>query len=170
MAYDEKGELDIQQELEHQRRVWKWQRICWVLLLLLILATLLGLFGQGLLSDAIVGDERSPLWLEYDRFGRLDAETTRLRVHLGAGAAQNGEVRFWLSREYLEKIRILQVTPQPERVEAAHDRFIFVFHAAGLDAPTTLTFQLEAKRIGRLHAMAGLEEGAALSFDQFIYP
>src|SRR4051812_4614622 len=103
---------------------------------LLILSTLLGLFGQGLLSDAVVGEQSAPLWLEYNRFGRLHAETTKLRVHLGAGAARDGEVRFWLGREYLEGVRILQVTPQPERVEAGADRFTFVFHSADLNSPT----------------------------------
>jgi hypothetical protein len=171
VAYDEeKGELDVQQELDFQRRVWKWQRVCWVLMALLILSTLLGLFGQGLLSDAVAGDRSAPLWLEYNRFGRLHAETTELRVHLGAGVARDGEVRFWLGREYLEGVKILQVTPRPERVEVGADRFTFVFHAAELSAPTVLTFYLEAEQIGRLRATAGLDEGASLGFSQFIYP
>src|SRR5947209_3798236 len=71
---------EIQQDLPFQRRLWNFQRIAWAIMLLVAVAALLGLFGTGPLDNAKVGREGSPLWLEFNRFGRLQSETSALKV------------------------------------------------------------------------------------------
>lgn len=47
------GELEIEEDLDFQRRMWRLQQIGWALLVLVVVAALLGLFGKGPLSRAV---------------------------------------------------------------------------------------------------------------------
>jgi hypothetical protein len=167
------GDLEVDQDLEFQRREWLAERIGWAVMALLVLAALLGLFGTGPLTRATAGDRAGPLWIEYERFNRLLAPST-LRVHLGAGAALGGEARVWLDRRYLESIQLQRVMPQPDGVEAAPDRMVFVFRVAEPDQPTAITFSFKPEHVGSLPGRAGLAGAAPsdqpLRFRQFVYP
>jgi hypothetical protein len=170
LAYDEQGSLEIEQELPYQRGAWRRQRVVWVLLTLVLLAALLGLFGPGLLGDTHAGDMSAPLWLEYPRFAHAYAETDTLRFHVAPAAANSGQVRLALSRAYLERVEVRRIEPEPEAVEAAGERYIYVFRAANLNAPTSILFHVEPESFGRFRGRAGLDGGAEFEFAQYVYP
>jgi hypothetical protein len=135
---------------------------------LIILAALAGLFGSGGLSQARAGDPSSQLWLEYHRFERTQSATT---VHVHIPSAENAEIRrIWLSRNYLQGVKVEQVTPPPETVEAAADRLIYSFRVAPSDQPTTIVFHLNPEFPGILAGTIGVEDGPELSFNQLVYP
>jgi hypothetical protein len=67
------GDLEIEEYIGFQRRDWAVRHIAWAILALVVLAALLGLFGNGILSKANLGDDEMPLQLEYERFGRYKA-------------------------------------------------------------------------------------------------
>lgn len=163
------GDLELEQDLTIQRRLWKVQRVGWAIMILVALAVLLGLSGRGPLSHTTAGESGDPLSLEYERFGRFHAPTM-LRVQLGASASRAGKARIWFSRNYLEAVEIERVTPEPERVEAHRDRFIYVFDLAEPNQPTAITFFLEPDQIGSLPGQVGLDGSQPLTFGQFIYP
>jgi hypothetical protein len=76
------GDLELNQDLRFQRRMWAVQRIGWAVMALVVLAGLLGLFGPGPLSSATAGKEEGPLLVEgYERFVRFRIPTT-LQVRL----------------------------------------------------------------------------------------
>ena len=170
MAYDEKGSLQIEQDLPYQRGAWQRQRVLWVLLTLVLLAAVLGLFGPGLLGDAHAGDTSAPLWLQYPRFAHTYAEGNTLRFQVAPAAVNAGQVRLWLSRAYLERVEVRRIEPEPAAVEAAGDRYIYVFSAPALSAPTSILFHVEPDSFGRLTGRAGLEGGAEFDFSQIVYP
>ena len=163
------GDLEISQDLNFQRRSWAVQRFGWVLLAMVILAALLGLFGPGPLSQAMAGQQDSPLRIEYHRFWRLKSPMS-LRLHLGPEAAASGQARVWLSRSYVEAMRVQHVTPQPQRVEAGSDRFTYVFTLSQVNRPTAVTFTIEPETPGSVAGQAGLENGLEIRFRHFIYP
>jgi hypothetical protein len=163
------GDLEISQDLNFQRRSWVVQRFGWVMLALLILAALLGLFGPGPLSQAMAGRQDGPLWAEYHRFWRLKSPMS-LRLHLGPEAAASGQARVWLSRSYMEAMRVQHVTPPPQRVEAGSDRFTYVFTLNPPHRSTAVTFTIEPETPGSVAGQAGLENGLEIRFRHFIYP
>jgi hypothetical protein len=169
VAGGHKEKKPVGDEMKFHRRYWLVQRAGWALIGLVLLAAFLGLFGPGLLGKAHAVDQNSRLRVEYERFERKQAETT-LRIGLGAGAAQDGEARLWLSREYLDGIEIQSVTPEPERVEAAGDRVTYVFRVTDAAQETPVTFHFEPERMGRLRGRAGLADGTSVDFSQFVYP
>ncbi len=163
------GDLEIAQDLEYQKKAWIVQRVGWVLMALVVILALAGLFGPGPLSTTTVGDERAPVRLQYERFVR-SRDPTELTIHIGANAAQGSEARIWLDREYLHKVQIRHITPDPERVEAGPDRLMYVFRLIGPNQPTAILFNVEPQEIGQLQGKFGVDQGAALSFTQFVYP
>jgi hypothetical protein len=162
--------FEIDEDLEFERRSWRLQRVGWGMLSLILLAALLGLFGTGWLDSAVAGQPGSQIWLEYNRFGRLQAESSRLEIHLGPGTAANGKVRVWLNHEYMKGVQVTNLTPEPESVEAGPERFTYVFNVPDASQPTLIIFRLEPDKMGRLNGEVGLEGGASLSFKQFVYP
>ena len=163
------GDLEIHQELSHERREWMIERIGWVAMALLLLTALIGLLGPGPLSSTTAGDRSSAIWAEYNRFDRYQAPIL-LRVHLGPGAAVGGKSRLWLNRGFIENVELRHIDPEPESVEAGPDRFVYTFNLPYTDRATAVTYHLEANRFWRMPIRIGLDGGPELQFSQFIYP
>ncbi len=166
------GDLEVNEDLRFQRRMWAAQRVCWVVMALVVLAALLGLLGPGLLStSAKAGSEGASLSVEeYERVLRYRKPTT-LRLGLGERAgAGAGEARLWLDRKYLEGFQVQKVTPEPKSVEAGSDRLTYVFDVAELSESTSITFDLQPQKAGLLKGQVGPDDGESLSFGQFVYP
>jgi hypothetical protein len=163
------GDLEIEQDLDFERRSWTIERTGWVVMAMVGLAALAGLLGPGPFSDTTAGEQGGPLWLEYSRFGRFRAPLT-LRLHLGPNASQQGAVRVWLSREYLDAVEIEQVTPQPSQVEAGLERITYVFPVSEPSRSTVATFSLKTARFGRQRGCVGIADDPTLCFRHFIYP
>jgi len=90
------GDLEIGQDLEFQERLWKVQRIGWVIMPVLVVIALSGMLGGGLVNQETVGEQNGSLYVEYPRFARLRSPTD-LRVQRGSGRAQGNEIRVWLT-------------------------------------------------------------------------
>lgn len=160
------GELEIEQDLPFQNRQWAAQRVGGVLMAL-VAAGLLGLVGTGPLSAAAI--ERGPLRVEYGRFER-NGTPTKLTLRIAAGTATDGTVRVWLDEEYLDGVRLQNVSPEPDQVLAGGERTIYVVAVADPGLPANVGFDLEPAEIGRLSARLGLVDGPEIEFTQFVYP
>ena len=162
------GDLEVNQDLKHQRLEWKVERAGWIVMALFILAALAGLLGRGPLSDSVAGERGSRLWAEYQRFARYQAPAI-IRVHLTPGDSPEGKVRLRLNRDFIERIELRLVDPEPEIVAADAGGMVYTFLLAA-GQPTTVTYHLEANAFGSLPVSLAVEGGDALSFRQFIYP
>jgi hypothetical protein len=163
------GDLEITQDLPHERLEWRLERIGWSVMALVLLAALAGLLGPGPLSRATAGEPGAPLWVEYHRFARYQAPAM-LRVHLGPGTARAGQARLWLNRDYVEHIELLHIDPEPEKVEVLPDRLLYIFNVPDPARPTAVTYYFEANTYGHLPLRVGLEAGPQLAVSQFYYP
>ncbi len=54
------GDLDIEQDLDFERRQWHVQRVGWVVFLLILLAAFVGLLGTGRSAMSSRRPDRSP--------------------------------------------------------------------------------------------------------------
>jgi hypothetical protein len=162
-------DLQIKQDLDYQRREWAFERAGWGVMLLLVVAALLGVLGQGPLSHTETDGPDGTFRLEYDRFLRHRAET-ELSVHLSAEKTGRSEVRLWLGQNYLDRVLLNQVTPPPAHVEAGEGRSVFVFRVADRGRPARIVFHIEPQSAGSLPGRAGLDGDNGLSFNQFVYP
>jgi hypothetical protein len=153
--------MDIDTDVKFQRRVWTVQRIGWSVIAAVIVAALIGLFGTGPVSRASA--QAPGLQLEYDRFGRLQ-RPMKLRCLV---SETKPETQIALSREYLDSVHVVEITPPPVRAEAAGAWLVYRF--AG-PAPMAVTFNVKAEEFGNLTGAVRIPDGEAVSFRQFIYP
>ena len=120
------GSLEIDQDLDFQKKEWRLQRIGWGIMALLIVAALLGLTGSGPLARATSGDAGALLQVEYSRFVRLDAPVT-LEIEIAGEAVASHQVELRVERAYLQDISVEQIVPEPDEVRSAGEQLIFVF-------------------------------------------
>jgi hypothetical protein len=163
------GDLEIMQDLEFEHWSWRVQRIGWVVLSLIIGAACIGVLGEGPLSAATVGRNGDPLQVQYGRFVRHRGPI-QMEIRLQPGAVQGDQARVWIDREYLNGVEFQNVLPEPERVEAGPDRYVFVFTLSEPANGASISFDLMPVRNGIRKVQVGLEGGPDLTFTQVVWP
>lgn len=156
----------IDEDLDFQKKMWRIQRLGWVVIALLLLAAVLGLFGGGLLSSAQAHDSGELLQVHYDRFVRMQSPQT-LQVSMDGGAVQDQQASVWISQDFLDRVRIERIQPQPERVTAQDGGQIYQFSARG---PLQVTYDLQAKGPGLYQVELGIPGADPAAFTQVVYP
>jgi len=154
-------------DLTHERKVWKVEHWGWGIFGLILVAALLGIFGEGPLARAKAGRPNSVLWIDYDRFVRYQAPMV-LKVHVAAG--NNSLPALWLARDYLDRVDVEHISPEPERVKVGRDSLIYIFNVARTNEEATITFHLKPTGYGKTPVRLGLVDGPQMDFTQFIYP
>ena len=161
------GDLEVGQDLKFQRRQWTIQRVSWIVMVVVVIAGLLGLLGSGPLSDASAED--GPLQLDYGRFERK-RKPTQLRIQVAAGTAQEGQFMLWLDEQYLQRVEIQNISPEPEQFQAGSDRTVYVFQVSDPSQPANVSFDIEPIAFGTFKGRLGLVDGPEIEFTQFVYP
>jgi hypothetical protein len=162
------GSLEIDQDLDFQRREWRVQRVLWVGAALLLVLAVLGLFGTGPISSTTATSGDGTVAVDYHRFVRHDGRAS-LRFHVSGDQASNQQIALWISQGYIDNMQIEDITPQPTEVRSAGDRTIFVFAVDQPGDPLNATFSLRPSHIGRISGEAGAGD-ARLDIDQLSYP
>jgi hypothetical protein len=161
------GTIEIDEDLDHARAMWRVQRAGWLVMLLIVAAAVAGLFGDGPVAHARVGDDA--LRVEYDRFAR-HGQQTKLRAEVAPVARRGDTVRLWVDREFLQGVEVEAVTPEPASTEARADALWFTFLAPDSSRPTVITLRIRPDEYWSRRGRAGLEQGSSVAFRQFVYP
>jgi hypothetical protein len=165
--------LEIDEDMDFQRRSWRVQRVAWGAMVLLLLAAFAGFLGSGPASRA---SRAIPdlLTVEHQRFSRFQSPET-LSVQVAPAATRERSVRLWLDRDYVDQSRIESIVPAPVRVDGASDRVVYEFATVTPGMPLTISFLLQPERVGYARVLLGIEptpgeRGQALKFWQVVYP
>jgi hypothetical protein len=146
--------LEINEDLVFQQRQWRVQRMGWFVLGGLLLLALLGVLGDGWLSQRRV--VREGVRLEYDYFLR-EGKMTTLKLE-GAGT----EVSF--NRDYLGRFEVERILPEPSESSATPDTVVFRFDEIGM-----VQFNLIPRQVGRVSGQVRVS-GGGLELSHFVYP
>jgi hypothetical protein len=161
------SELQIEQDLEFQRRSWTIQRIGWMIMGAALVAALLGFFGRGPFSHDRVGGPSDPVQLEYERLVQYESGSTlTLRLQPPGGKIAS----VWIDRDYLTRVHLDGIVPAPERTELSSDRVTYLFAVSPSDQPVVITIRVRSQEIGTIHGRIGVAGGEALPFRQFVFP
>jgi len=154
-----RDDLQVPEDPKFTRRSWTLERVGWGFLGIIVGAALLGLLGPGPLSDAVARAEDGSLEVVYERFGRLDTETT-LRVRVSPGC----EILF--DRDYWTRLRVDGITPEPERVAGDASAVRYAFHPSTAEVVFDVTF----RQAGKLRGGVRTPGGPRLSLGHFVFP
>src|SRR5215213_1131462 len=95
------GTLEIDENYEHHLRSWKFKRVAWGLMLLLLAAGLGGFLGPGPFSKTKMQNSKG-MDVEYERIARYNAPT-HFRITVPAG---KDPVNLSVNAAFLRKIDI----------------------------------------------------------------
>lgn len=162
------GDLDITQDLRHERVATAVERIGWIVMFALIAAGLAGLFGGGPVSrTAYTGRD---VIVSYERFQRRDASEL-LELEFSPGAVQaNGMFGIEFGREFFDRILIERIDPVPVHEAVESDRYVLSFSSAGSGFPRAVAFRYRPLRTGRLPVKIRFDGGGSAEFSVFVYP
>ena len=163
-------ELDIAEDTGFHRRQGRFERIGATVLVLVLVAAALGLFGPGLFNRTRVATHDGALGIEFPRFARMQAP-----VHLSlevrpAPSSDRREARVWLSADYLERIDLERITPEPESSELGSDGTTLVFACDGGSGPLSIALDLRARVPGSTRGRIGTSATDAVELGHFVYP
>ena len=161
--------LEVDDDLEFQRRDWLFERIGWGFLLLVLVAAMTGALGRGPLSDRHVEAPDGSARVHYGRLERHGAPAA-LALTVRRRAPSDTSVWIWINEAYLEGVELERVTPEPlaERSDASRTLLEFAL-PSGTDS-ARVTFRVIPDRIGPRVIELGLLGTRGMRLRQFIYP
>lgn len=160
-------DLEINEDLQFQRRMWKAERIGWSAMAVLLIGALLGLFGNGPVSWTTESGES--FLVEYQRFGRYQAPL-QLRFRLQAGLVKDDRLAFEIDDTFLANVQITGMTPKPVAEQPIADGIRFIFSSNAEDGAVPVTVSYQPEHIGLLEPTVRLGHADSLTIRQFIYP
>lgn len=163
------GSLQVNQDLMHERREWLAERVAWGLFALMLAAALAGVFGNGPLSHARAGAAGSTIWAEYERLERARNESA-LDVYLGPGALVDGRVQLSVNREFVDRMNVLRLQPEPDSQILSDGAVLYEYEARTSGAPLHVAIMYEAAGMGFVPVRIGVDAGPSLEFRQFVFP
>jgi hypothetical protein len=166
---ERKRELEIEIDESWTRREWTVERAGWLLMLLILVAGLLGAFGEGRLSRGEASQYGLPLRVDYERVARHGSPAT-LEIALGPGAAPGGVARLWVDRKYAEAVEVKYILPEPESTWVTRDRLGFAVRVPNPADSAFVTIAFEPDDIGSREVRVGLEGHPGVRFRQLVLP
>lgn len=162
------NELEIDEDVAFEHKTWTFQRVSWVVLLLIIIAALLGFTGRGGLPGINTMKEASAsqnIELEYNRFLRNQV-SEELKVHLKGIQSTSTAIAF--SKDFYDKLRVEQVVPEPAQVQVGAKSITYTF-----DTPhpeSHIIFYTKPMKTGMLDVTVQGPENEAVAISQYVYP
>lgn len=126
-----------------QQATWRAQRVGWWVLVLITLAGLAGLFGNGPLAKT--STRLGPIEAQYEFILRREADAV---ITFDTPAPASGRASLTLPASYLDAVKISSIQPEPLAAYASKDGQTFIFAAP--EARTRIRLTIRPRHIGWL--------------------
>ena len=157
-----RGDLEIDYSERFERWTRRITRVASLVGVLLVIAAILGLFGEGPLAHATASSRDGSLQVDYDRFIRTESSTS-FQVSLARGS---GQTNIAISRSFLQAASINSISPNPQSETVLPDRVLFTVQQR---APAQIQITITPSKIGA-HRVTIYSHDASVSFTPFTYP
>jgi hypothetical protein len=134
------NELAVGENLDFQRKWWRFERAIWLFFLLLLICDLLGLFGRGWLAKARRSTPDGALVLDYERIARASTPSV-MTLNFGPDAIRNGHIQVFISDSLVKPLGAQRISPQPAVSAVGNGGITYTFDAT--QAPALVQIALE---------------------------
>ncbi|RXF72234.1 hypothetical protein [Arcticibacter tournemirensis] len=149
----------LEKDVPFEKSEWPVLRIGWILMGLFLVAGIFGIFGSGLYSEKVEGDRtfsvRYERYLRYSMHSEIHINTSRL----GADSS------IWINADYLNKIMITEISPEPESFDQVDGRMKMQFSSR---LPSHITLHVEPVKTGNQSLTISVN-GKKKTIHQYIY-
>jgi hypothetical protein len=161
-------DIQLDTDMRFQRREWGVQRVGWVVMVgILVLAVLGFLGGPGLMSATHWGEQGSGIRVEGRRVERHH-RPTELDVRIAEKAIKEGRVELWVDSEFLEKMQVERIVPEPVEMRREGTRAVMVLALKGSDP--LVRFHMEPEGVGKAFGRMGIVGGDEVEVRQWVLP
>jgi hypothetical protein len=133
-------EVAVGEDLDFQRKWWRFENAAWVVFTLIIVLDLAGLFGRGPIAKA---ERRSPdggIDVKYERIERTESPSI-LTIQFAQSAIQNGKIRLYVSNSLVKELGAQRIIPAPQETVIGEGGLTYTFLASEPPASVDLALQ-----------------------------
>ena len=138
-------EVAVGEDLEFQRRWWRFEKIAWAAFVLILVLDLAGVFGRGPLAHAERRTSDGAMDVKYDRIARSQTPSI-LNINFGPAAIHNGSIQIYVSESLVDELGTQRVIPAPTTTVIGEGGLTYTFPANG--PPATLKMALQPSTPG----------------------
>jgi hypothetical protein len=160
-------EVAVGEDLAFQRSWWKFERIIWMVFILIIVADLAGVFGRGPLAHAAMGASTDPVAVQYERVERTGTPSM-MTVTLRPEAVHDGIARLYVSDSVVSGLGAQRIVPQPATTTIGHDGLTYTFPMSAFHG--VIRFELEPSSAGRYTFTVGTPGTPSLTGSVIVVP
>lgn len=144
-------EVAVGEDLEFQRKWWKFERSMWWVIAIVLAMNFAGVFGRGPVAHARVSNDA--LIVKYDRVERTGTPSI-LEVQFQPGTLEKGQVKLYVSQSVVEELGAQRVIPSPADTAVGKSGLIYTFAAE--EPPGSVEFALQPAKAGIFHFSLGV--------------
>lgn len=159
-------EYPVAEDISLQRKVWKFQRAGWYVLVTVVILTLLGLFSRGPLSTLETVSDQGDLRLEYEHFHRGGGANSMV---IQASGQPGKHVTLLISKPMLDGFSIESIQPQPVSSMGSPQGLSITF-PTDKSGQATIFISWRSNGIRLFKSHISIVGGGYIPVTQFIYP
>ena len=142
------NDLAVGEDLEFQRRWWRFEKAVWIVFGVVVLLDLAGVFGRGPVANAHKQTADGAMQLRYERIERFSTPSI-LSIHFGGNAVRDGVIKLWVSDSIVKTLGNQRIVPSPVTSMTIDDGLLYTF-PSGIH-PDSVQFALQPARSGVSH-------------------
>lgn len=148
-------EIAVGEDLGFQRSWWTFERLVWMVFVVIIALDLAGLFGRGPLAHATIASADQSLRVRYERIQRTGTPSI-LTAEFDGSAIQHGQIELFVSDALVSGLGAQRIIPQPISTRVGGGGLLYTFPVAS--PPAIVRFELQPPGPGlfRFTLTAGL--------------
>ena len=160
-------ELAVGEDLEFQRKWWRFEKIIWPILALLVLVDMLGGFGRGWLAKAKTSTPDHAMTVDYEHVVRTGTPSIML-FSFGDAAIHDGKITLYLSESVVKQLGAQRIAPQPLISTIGDGGITYVI--SGTRSPASVQIQLQPSFPGMHKFRAQVEGSPPIQGSVFVMP
>ena len=133
-------EVAVGEDLDFQRKWWKFENAAWVVFTLIIVLDLIGVFGRGPVAKAERRTADGSIDVKYERIERTDSPSI-MTIAFGPSAIQDGRVKLYVSSSLVKALGTQRVIPAPKDSIVGEGGITYTFPASKPPASVDLALQ-----------------------------
>jgi hypothetical protein len=161
------SEIEVGEDLEFQRKWWRFENIVWILFTLIIVADIAGLFGRGPIAKAERRAADGTIDVKYERIERTDSPSI-VSIGFGPSAIHDGKIKLFISESLVKGLGTQRVVPAPSDTTIGDGGLTYTFPAS--KPPATVDLALQPSGPGVYHFTIGVANAQPIQAKVFVVP
>jgi hypothetical protein len=161
------NEIEVGENLDFQRKWWRFENVVWVLFTLIIVLDIAGLFGRGPIAKAERHSADGTIDVKYERIERTDSPSI-LSINFGPSSIQDGKIQLYVSESLVKGLGAQRVVPAPLTSVLGDGGLTYTFPASKL--PASVDLALEPSGPGLYDFTVGVAGAAPVHAKVFVVP